>query len=584
MKYLDLVNIYEELGGTTKRLEKTHIISQFLKKIPSEKLPMITILLQGRLFPQYDERKIGVAARLVVKAIQVSTGRSENKIEAEWKKTGDLGIVTKNLSENKQQQTFFSEDLSVAKVFTNLRRLCELEGAGTMDRKVKLIAELLGSAGPQEAMYIVRTVLEDLRLGTGEGVIRESLVWAYLPEAGLEFSEGKLIVEDREKYNAIAGGVQDAYDLTLDYGKVAQILSKSGLKGLAKLDLSVFRPLKVMLYQKADDIEDAFDKIGSPAYFEFKYDGFRLQIHKNGSKVSLFTRSQENVTSQFPDVVESVKAHVSATSAILDGEAVGYDPKTRKYLAFQSVSQRIKRKHDINEMAKRFPVEVNIFDCLYIDGKNMLKKPFSQRREAIEKSVKNTAGLIKVSEMIITDSKKAAEAFYKKALSEGNEGIMAKKSNAVYKPGSRVGFGVKVKPVMDSLDLIIVASEWGEGKRSGWLTSFTLACIDENSDLLEVGRVSTGLKELESEGTSYKEMTELIRPIITSEQGRTVTVKPELVIEVHYEEIQASGKYDSGYALRFPRFIRLRQDRSVQDIDSQDTIKALFLKQRNRNS
>ena len=233
-------------------------------------------------------------------------------------------------------------------------------------------------------------------------------------------------------------------------------------------------------------------------------------------------------------------------------------------------------------MAKEVPVELNIFDVLYYDGNSTINEPYEKRRKIIEKIIKDKEYKIKIAEQIVTDDSKKAESFYKKSLDAGNEGIMLKSLNAPYKPGSRVGYMVKLKPVMETLDLVIVGAEWGEGKRTNWLTSYTMACRDSEDNLLEIGKVSTGVKELSEMGTSYEQMTELLKPIIIKEKGKAVTLKPEVVIEVKYEEIQKSPTYSSGYALRFPRFIRLREDRGITDIDTIDTVEELFHQQRHR--
>ena len=270
-------------------------------------------------------------------------------------------------------------------------------------------------------------------------------------------------------------------------------------------------------------------------------------------------------------------------NAILDSEVVGFNKKTTQYMAFQSISQRIKRKYNIKELASKFPVEVNVFDILFYNDKSLLKEEFHKRRALLGKIIDPVPRKIVLSRIMITDKEEEANKFYQKSLDAGNEGLMAKNLNAVYKPGSRVGFGVKIKPVMESLDLVIVGAEWGEGKRSGWLTSFVVACRDDEGNLVEIGKVGTGIKELEEEGVTFNQLTEMLKKNIKSEKGKSAAVKPTIVIEVHYEEIQKSTKYSSGYALRFPRFVRLREDRHVEDISDLSLVKDLYVGQRGRN-
>ncbi|MFC1723458.1 ATP-dependent DNA ligase, partial [Nanoarchaeota archaeon] len=562
-------------------------VSEFLKLIDIDDIKMIILLLQGKVFPSYDPRTLGVASKMVIKAICKSYGMTPAKVETEWKRTGDLGDTSEYLSGHKKQATLFSTKLTVEKVFENLKKMASIEGQGAVDRKTGLIAELLTSASPIEARYITRTALEDLRVGVGEGVLRDSIVWAYFGDSvnvNYDQEKKKIEPENRELYNVYVETVQEAYDVLNDFAEVAEIAKASGLKGLKAIDLEVGKPIKVMLYPKANSISDAFDTVGKPAAIEFKYDGFRMQIHKKGEKISIFTRRLENVTSRFPEVVNYAKEHIKSSGYILDAEAVGFDPKTKKYLAFQNISQRIKRKYNIQEMAKAYPIELNVFDVMLFEGKNQLKEPFEKRREIIEKIVDGVPFKIRVARQLVTDDEEKAQKFYQEALDAGEEGVMMKNLEGIYKPGSRVGYGIKVKPVMESLDLVVVGAEWGEGKRSGWLTSFTLACYDpDKGEFLEIGKVGTGMKELEGEGVTFQQMTDLVKPLIKSEKGKTVRASPGVVIEINFEEIQKSPTYSSGYALRFPRVVRIRDDRSPDECSDINLVESLYGTQRQRS-
>ena len=584
MKYSSLVDLYRKLESTTKRLEKTKIISDMLKELKGENLSNILLLLQGRIFPQWDETKLGIASRLVVKSISKATGISIEKIEKEWKKTGDLGLTAQNIVSKKTQSTLFSHELTIQKVFNNLKKISTLEGKGSVDRKIQLIAELLTSSKPEEARYIIRTLLEDLRVGVGEGSLRDAIVWAYFgKEISIQLNEkeNKLEITDRDAYNKFVSAVQQAYDITNDFAVVAEIAKKTGIKGLLDQDMVVGRPIKVMLALKVNDAAEGIGRVGKPAEVEYKLDGFRIQAHKVDNKIKLFTRRLEDVTAQFPDIALYVKNNVKGDSFILDSETVGYSPKTKKYLPFQNISQRIKRKYNIEEISKKFPVELNVFDILYYNGKNMIKEPFRKRRDLLEKIVRQKEKQIVLVKKIITDDEKKIKEFFKASLEAGNEGLMLKNLDSPYKPGARVGYMVKLKETMENLDLVIIGAEWGEGKRAKWLSSYILACRDDNSNLLEIGRVSTGLKEKKEEGFSFGEMTELLMPLIISEKAREVRVKPEIIIEVAYEEIQKSPKYSSGFALRFPRVIRSRsEERSVEDISSLDYVEELYYNQK----
>ncbi len=587
MKYSVLVGVYERLEATTKRLEKTFVLSEFLKT--ADDLDKVMLLVQGKLFPNWDQRELGMAARLLLKSISVATGAPAEKIESVWKETGDLGTVAFELTKKKSQATLFSQPLIIQKVFDNLRKLAEMEGAGTVDRKVQLVAELLTSAQPAEAKYIIRTILGELRVGLGEGTVRDAIVWAFFADkAGVKYDKvsNELVLTDdeRKNYEVYTNMVQEAFDVANDFAEVALIANEKGEAGLQNVSLLPGKPVKVMLFQKAAGIADAFATVGKPAAIEEKYDGFRLQMHKHRGRIILFTRSLEDVTKQFPDVVKQVMANVQSPDFILDAEIVGIDVKTKKYLPFQNISQRIKRKYDIEDMAKKFPVQVNIFDILFCNGTSLLKVPFVERRQILKNVVTETVEL-KLARQIITDDEAVADQFYQSSLSAGNEGIMMKNLNSIYKPGSRVGFGVKVKPTMDTLEVVIVGAEWGEGKRGQWLSSFVIAVRDpETNSFVEIGRVGTGIKEKVEEGVSFEQLTELLKPLIIEEKGKEVKVRSEVVIEVDYEEIQKSPTYSSGFALRFPRLVKLREDRVAQDCNTVDDVRVLAESQRGRSA
>ncbi|MBU0958077.1 MAG: ATP-dependent DNA ligase [Nanoarchaeota archaeon] len=568
MKYSQLAELYEKLSSTTKSLEKTDILAKFLNKLKKEQDKSIIYLLKGKIFPDYDESEIGISLQLTIKALSKATGYQETKIVEEFKLLGDLGKVAELLTSSKEQSTLSSTKLTAEKVLINLRKLVEFEGKGTVEKKISLIAELLTSASPTEAKYLARTLLGNLRIGIGEGVLRDAIVVACCPKdnkaipskgrEGSGFSWGC----DEEKVKQLKEQVQEAYNTSNDFALVFEKACQGKLKEIV---IDTEKPLKVMLYPKADDFQDAFDRLGKPCIFEYKYDGFRMLIHKNNNGIKLFTRRLDNVAKQFPDVVKYVKENIKAESFIIDSEAIGYDPKTKKFLPFQTISQRIKRKYDIEKLVKKLPIEINVFDILYYNGENLIKKPFEKRHEILKKIIKNDKYHLKLAEQIKTSSEKEAEEFYNKALEEGHEGVMAKSIDAPYKPGSRIGYGLKIKPQDQDFDLVIVKAEYGTGKRAGWLTSYTVACLQQDQ-FLEIGKVSTGLKEKPEEGLSFEEVTKKLKPLITKENGREVEVKPKIVITVTYQNIQKSPTYKSGFALRFPRFTRLRLDRNTEDI------------------
>lgn len=554
MLYKKLAELYESLSSTTKRLEKIDILSKFLGHL-SEEDREVMYLLEGDIYPEYDERKIGISNQLAIKAISKSSGTEIKKVVQEWKRIGDIGKVAEHLTKTKKQSTLNSRKLTTQKVLENLRKLPELEGKGTVDKKLSLITELLTSAEPVEALYLVRTLIGDLRIGMKESTIRESLAKTFF---------------SREEKND-AEKIQEAIDKSNDLASVFDACKKNNLKDLEKISLQVGKPIKAMLAQKAKSIEDGFKSVGKPCAIEYKYDGFRLIIHKNNNEVILFTRRLENVTKQFPEVKEFILKYVKGKSFILDSEAVGYDKKTKEYTPFQAISQRIRRKYDIEKMQKELPIEINVFDILFYDGKSMLNEPFKKRSELVRKIVSPQKYKIIPSKQIITSDEKKAKEFYERALKDNQEGVMFKNLGTKYQPGSRVGHMLKLKPAERDLDLVITGAEYGTGKRSGWLSSFILSCRGKNNlEFLEIGKVGTGIKELNNEKNAeevtFTKLNELLKPLIISEKGKSVKIKPKIVVAVTYQEIQHSPNYSSGWALRFPRITALRNDKPISEI------------------
>ena len=568
MRYKELAEFYEEASATTKRLEKIDILSKFLKKI-GEGDKDVLYLLMGDIYPEYDERRIGISSQIAIKAISKATGIDEKKVVHEWKTLGDLGEVAKRLTEKRKQSTLQAHHvLTTERVLENFRKLPELEGKGTVGKKLSLITEVLASASPIESLYLIRTLIGDLRIGVKESTIRDSMAKAFFHN-------------DKEASKKI----QDAIDKSNDVASVFTVMKDGKIDELEKIHLQVGKPIKVMLAQKANNIKEAMEAVGKPCAVEYKYDGFRMLIHKKHNVVTLFTRSLENVTNQFPEVVDYIKKYVEGDSFILDSEAVGFHKKTKEYMPFQDISQRIRRKYDIEKLQSELPIEINVFDILYHNGKPLLNEPFEKRTAIIRKIVKNHPYKIIHAKQIITSDEAVAEKFYKQALKDRQEGAMFKNLKAVYQPGRRVGHMLKIKPEERDLDLVITGGEYGTGKRHGWLSSFILSCRNKNGKFLEIGKVGTGIKEKATEETnddevSFHELTEKLKPYFLEEKGKSVKIKPKVIVSVTYQEIQKSPNYNSGFALRFPRFTALRPDKPLSEISSFEEIKKDFENQK----
>lgn len=637
MQYSRLSQCYQNLESTQSTLEKSSIMADLFEDAKPEDLEMLAHLVMGRAFPAWKDLDMGIGDKLMVKALSRTTGISEDAVEDAWREQGDLGDVATEFVGKKKQQTLAQKELTVDLVQNNLEEIAQMSGSNSQDRKIAKISELIGFATPQEAKYIVRTVIENMRVGVGEGLVRDAIVEAFFAElvtpsdfpkklesSGLNvgidadaeetvagyglfdtFAEENKVTyidtDDLERTDFWRNGdgydllvipedtisawedrlaymIQHAYDVTTDFGQVARIAAEQGPDGLDDLEIELFRPVKVMLAQKVEAMDDAFEKVGNGegnAIIEYKYDGMRVQIHKRGDDVKVFTRRLEDVTKQFPDIVKAVKENVEVEECIIEGEAVAHDPDDWSKVPFQQLSKRIKRKYDIQEMVKTIPVAVYLFDIIYKDGESLIEAAGKERWDTLGDCIEAEDRSLVLADHIETNDPEEARAFYQKALNENQEGVMLKNMDARYKPGSRVGYMVKMKPVMETLDLVIVAADWGEGRRSEWLGSFTLACRDqETGEFLTVGKMATGITD-----EQLKEMTDRLDPLIEETDGRQVTIRPEVVVEVAYEEIQESPQYESGYALRFPRLVQVREDLDAERANEQEKVKRLYEEQ-----
>ncbi|KHO48088.1 MAG: DNA ligase 1 [archaeon GW2011_AR5] len=546
MKFLRLAELYEQLDGTTKKLEKRDILAEFYKKCADTELYKAVVLSMGTVFPR-GEQELGIAVGMIKKVIERVTGASNSEVVEKFKTTGDLGLAAEKLMEKRKQNSLARRELTIDHVFDNLRKLPTITGQGSQDKKIGLIAELLSAAGPKEARYIVRTALGQMRIGVAAGIVRDAIAKAFS--------------QDAKEIDRI-------HDILGDFGKVAEMAKKDKLKA----EMQVGIPLRVMLADRAADLKEAMEKFEKVA-IETKYDGFRIQCHKNGNDVKVFSRRMENVTRQFPDIVAMVKEGVTARQCIIEGEALAI--KAGRPQPFQTLSRRIQRKHDIERTVKEIPVQVNLFDLLYLDGVSYLNETFRERWNQLNKIISENKSF-RLAEHLETEDFEKADKFYKKSLAAGQEGVIVKNLDAPYQPGKRVGYWLKVKSILDPLDLVVVGAEWGEGRKAKWFSSVILAARDKEK-LVSTGRMASGFTEEQLE-----ELTKTLKPLIISEEGKVVTVKPQVVLEIGYEELQKSPKYESGYAMRFPRLLNFRSDKSPEDCTALKEIEKIYNLQRGR--
>jgi DNA ligase-1 len=564
MEYTILANVYEKLESISSKLAKTDILADLFSTASAEKLPKVVLLVQGTVFPRYSQCELGIASQMIIKAIQKATGFKSEEIENKFKKTGDLGLTAEECVKSKRQAVLFKKKLDVDLVFSNLQKLATIAGKGSQEKKLSLIAELLVSAKPKEARYIVRTILGELRVGVAEGIIRDAIVNAFLLKKGMSKEEKKELTEI----------VNYSWNILSDFGEIAKIAKEKGVEGLKKPKVQLGKPIQVMLGLAAESIEQVIKNFGKVAA-EYKYDGMRAEIMKKDDKIWIFTRRLEDVTKQFPDLVEQCKKALKPKECIVEGEVLGIDKKTNIALPFQDLSQRIHRKYDIENMTKEIPIQAHLFDVLYLEGKTLFDKPFIERRKILEKIIKPIPKKFELAKQLVTDDVKKADKFYKEALAAKQEGLFLKVLDSKYIFGRHVGGWYKIKPIMETLDLVVVGATSGTGARVKWLSSFVLACRDpDTGKFLPCGMMGTGLTE-----EQFELMTEKLKPLITEEKGREMKIKPKIVLEIAYQEIQKSPTYESGYALRFPRMIGIRDDKGPEEIDEIQRVEELFKSQ-----
>ncbi|MCX8172897.1 MAG: ATP-dependent DNA ligase [Archaeoglobaceae archaeon] len=546
MLFKYFVEFCESIEGISSTLELTDRISNFIKKIENEEdLYNVVLFTMGKVYPPWEERELGVGIGLLYEALENVSGLKKEKIEDMVRELGDLGMVSEKIITERQMLTLETEELTIERIREIFNEISSLVGEGSRKRKILLLTGIYGVASPLEAKYLTRLIMNEMRLGVGEGIMRDAIAKAFDVDEEI---------------------VERAYMVTNDLGKVAVIAKKKGRKGLEEIKIGLHTPVRMMLAQVAESFEDAISEMGEVAV-EWKFDGSRVQIHWGNGELKIFSRRLENVTNALPEIVEEIKKNVKE-GVILDGEVIAV--KDGKPMPFQHVLRRFRRKHGVSRMIEKIPLQFYAFDVLYYNGE-VIEKPLSERRQILE-SIISESEKVKIARQKITSNREEIEAIFNEALNAGHEGVMLKNPSSPYVPGKRGKHWLKLKSVMETLDLVVVGGEWGEGKRSHLISSYELACLDELSGkLLRVGRVATGFTDEDLE-----DLTELFRQIIVKHEGKVMEFLPKYVFEVAYQEIQRSPKYESGYALRFPRFIRLRDDKDVSEADTIRRVDELY--------
>ena len=550
--FLKFAELCQKVEGTSGSLDKIDLVAAFVKELEDGELAIASNFVMGTVFPD-SETVLGVGPSILYEALARACGCTSDQIQETLRATGDPGLVAYAVAEKRRPLNLAAfgrtDALTITDVFERFVSISRASGKRSQEAKVKNLQFLFGEASPLEARYIARLAMEDLRIGVGEGVARDAIAKAFGQPAEL---------------------VERGYNLTNDIGLVAQH-AKHGT--LSSLNVKINHPIKMMLAQLGDTIPSALQEMRNAA-IEWKFDGARVQIHKEGEKVRIYSRRMENVTLSLPEISKVTIKQVMAKSAILDGEAVATGDDGRP-LPFQDILKRFRRKYDVEKLAVQIPLHLHLFDLIYLDGNSLIDRPLSERRQLLV----GIADPEIVASQVLTNNLEEAEGIYKEALAAGHEGIMIKDPASVYAPGKRGKNWLKIKPVMETLDLVVIGATWGEGRRANFLGSYRLACADPDSGkLLDIGWVATGLTD-----DVLSELTETFKDLILVQKGMEVELKPAVIFEVAYEEIQKSTNYSSGFALRFPRLVAVRDDKSVEDADTLERVISIYRLQRGRN-
>ncbi len=551
--FLGFAELCQKVEARSSSLEKIDLVAAFLAELDEADLSLASNFVMGTIFPPSLDLVLGVGPSILYEALARACGCPSLQISEMLRATGDPGLVAAEIVKRRKPIGFAAfakrEQLSISDVHQRFLAVARASGRKSQDAKIKNLQFLFSQASSLEALYIARLAIEDMRIGVGEGGVRDAIAKAF---------------------SKSSDDVERAYNLTINMGLVAVSARNGTLKDLT---VRLNHPIKMMLAQLGEGISTSLQELGKAA-IEWKYDGARVQIHKDGERVRIFSRRLENVTASLPDVVRAAK-QIKAKNAILDGEAVAIGQDGRP-MAFQEILKRFRRKYNVQKLAAQIPLHLFLFDLIYLDGNSLVDLPLTDRRALLV----TLADPSLLADQVFSDRPEVAEEIYRRALDAGHEGIMLKNPSSVYAPGKRGKNWLKIKPVMETLDLVVIGARWGEGRRARFLGSYRLGCLEpETGKLLDIGWVATGLTD-----EALSDLTEMFKDLIVVETGMEVELKPAVIFEVAYEEIQKSPNYSSGYALRFPRLVNVRDDKSLEEADTLERVISLYRVQRGRGS
>ncbi|MHA1986062.1 MAG: ATP-dependent DNA ligase [Promethearchaeota archaeon] len=580
MKFNKLAQLFSELEGTTKRLEMIDILSDFFGKLKEkgefDDLDKVIYLLQGQLVPNIKQfPKMGIAEKMIIEALAIHSGIGVKKIKEILVKQGDIGATAELiLSKRKKQKSLsdFNEkptavSLELSNLYLELKKIALTEGSGSHDIKLGVLRGLMRKSSPLETKYLLRIITSTLRVGVQSPTIIEGLTLAFTgSRANKEF-------------------VERAYSLHPDLGEISKVLAEKGLDEVKEIEIEYGIPILSMLASR-DVYTEFINRLGIPFIAEYKLDGERLQIHKDGEKIILFSRRLLDISEQYPDVCNIIKDSIKADKVIFEGEVVAMDHVYEKMLPFQVLSKR-RRKYDVEDISKEIPVCLFVFDLLKYGEESFVDKPLPTRRKKLEEIIRENDELRLVKSVIINSIEELLD-FFKIARSEGNEGIMAKsiQDDSVYQAGNRGFLWLKLKSLeggklKDSVDVVVVGAFYGKGRRTGVLGTYVGAVYDPETDnFVAFTRFFSGLTDELSESLTKdmeKYKTERKPSNVICEDSPDIWLQPEIVMEITGDEITISDKFSTlGYSLRFPVFQRIRHEKSPKDITTIKEIKELY--------
>ena len=579
MKFAEIAEFFERMEVTSKRLELTEILVELLKNTPINVISKVTYLIQGKLRPNFEGVELGIAERLAMKAISKSAGVSMKKIEDSYKVGGDLGVTAANILKQKTQTTFSAESITLERVYDTLFKIAKLEGKGSQDMKIKYISSLLNDATTNESKFILKILLGTLRLGIAENTLMDALAIAFTDE----------------KSNRVL--IENAYNVSSDLGYVSEVVAKQGINGIKKFEIAIFNPIRPMLADRVKSEEDAIKKFQDEFAAEYKLDGERAQIHKKGNEIIIFSRSLEKITQYYPDIVEKIPNLLICDECILEAEVVAINEDTGNFLPFQELMHR-RRKYKLEKAVSDYPITVNFFDILFLNGKKMIDLPYLERRSNLLKIVKDDK-FVKVIPMSIIKNEGDVLEILENSINSGCEGLMLKMLLSPYRAGMRGSNWLKLKreyqnELGDSLDLIVIGAFFGKGRRTGRYGTLLLASYNsENDTFPSICKVGTGFTD-----ESLDQLYQILSPNVTikknskieSDMNADVWFEPSLVIEIVASEITLSPihktgfnilRKESGLALRFPKFTgKIRSEKNVEDASTDEEVIALYKSQK----